>query len=312
MVSIFAKYREDKIKSVLGFRQTKGKNKIVRTNMKYAVVTGASSGIGQEFARQLHKRGFRVILAARREERLAELTKEFMACGGPGAESFICDLKKRNDCMALAKYCKKKHVTCVVNAAGIGAAGWFTEYPLKQDLELLELDVQAVLILTKLFLRQMKTGVIFNVASTAGFQPGPGMTVYGAAKAFLISFGQGVNYELKQQKRRVHVVTVCPGPVDTEFDLKAGILPEGKKGLRQLFKISATACVNEALTQAGKGKSLIVTGRANRWLKAATYCMPKNLLLAAEYRMQSKKFKQVFPGTVAKYRLRQEQERMRL
>ncbi len=277
--------------------------------MRYAVVTGASSGIGEEFAKAFYKKGYRVILVARRKERLLALQRELTALNGAGVEIMVCNLAQEEDCRTLAKACYGKRIDYFVNAAGFGTVGWFRSYPLERDLEMLNVNLKAVVFLTKLLLKYMKSGKIINLASTAGFSPNPGMTVYGATKSFLISFGQGVNYELKQQKSLVRVITLCPGPVDTEFDSKAGSITTEKSKIRNYFKITTKDCVKQTFSGIQKGKDLIILGNANHCLNTISKVIPRNFLLAAKCRIQYAKFAKPLSGDTAKNRLKQEQNR---
>lgn len=252
--------------------------------MKYAVVTGASSGIGRAFARQLSKEGYSLILAARRKERLLALKKELEKKNGQIAEAFPCDLTSQKECFRLYDYCKEKNIDFLINAAGIGRVGYTMEHSPEQELEMLNLNVTAVQLLTKLFLNKIKKGYIINIASLAGCQPGPGMTVYGATKAYLISFGAGINYELKKQRKRQRVITVCPGSVQTEFDFIAGA--KNSSWMRKLFQMTPNKCVILTLRELKKGKDFIIPGRMNQLLYFITKIAPRKLVIAAEYQLQ--------------------------
>ena len=185
---------------------------------KTALVTGASSGIGREIARDLSARGFRVILSARREERLRELAEEL----GDNTRVIVCDVSDREECLRLYEETKNEKISVLVNCAGFGAVGSFDKLPLDTELKMIDTNVTAVHMLTKLFLKDFVAadkGYIMNIASSAGLMyGGPMMATYYASKAYVVSLTSAIYEELRARKSRVHVCAVCPGPVDTEFN----------------------------------------------------------------------------------------------
>ena len=251
-----------------------------------AVITGASSGIGRELAKELAKRGFDVILVARREERLISLQKEIMKCYPVNAIVFVCDLQRKSECYRLFEYCKEEKVRILVNNAGLGSVGYVNNISMKEDEAMLSTNLISVHLLTKLFAKSMRKGIILNVSSMAAFQPGPGMTVYGATKSFVYQFSRGMNYELKRQGSKVRIVTLCPGPVATEFDQSqnSGIA-------RQMFMMSAKKCAKIAVEEMFKGKEIIIPGFGNKVLKLATKVLPEELVLYFEHKIQMSKLK---------------------
>ncbi|WP_066717585.1 SDR family NAD(P)-dependent oxidoreductase [Clostridium sp. Marseille-P299] len=249
-----------------------------------AVVTGASSGIGKEMARALAKRGFDVILVARREERLLNLQREIKKRYKVNAEVFVCDLKKTKECYKLFEYCKNKPVKIFVNNAGVGHPDYVTRMNLSKDSEMIKTNLVAVHLLTKLFARHMKRGIILNVSSMAGFQPGPGMAVYGATKSYIYQFSRAMGYELKRQKSKVRIAILCPGPVDTEFD--NGV---NKFKFRVLFRQSAKECAEYAVSEMLKGKEVIIPGFTNRLLRQTAKFIPENIVLCLEHKIQTSK-----------------------
>lgn len=252
----------------------------------YAVVTGASSGIGRELAKEFAKRGFHVIIVARRESKLLELQEEIIRKFNVRVLVFTCDLSKTKECYRLEEFCKDKDIRILINNAGIGKASYVTAITNKDDLTMLQTNIIAVHLLTKLFAKIMKQGIICNVASTAAFQPGPGMAAYGASKAYVYQFSRAMNYELKKQKSRLRIATLCPGPVDTDF---AGNNSDG--GLRKKFMLSPEKCAKISVKEILKGKELIIPGINNRILKNVTKVLPENLVLPMEYKIQRAKFK---------------------
>ena len=183
-----------------------------------AVVTGASSGIGRDIARALVCRGWDVILVARRSDRLMELKKEL----GKHARCVRCDVSHVDECMKLHEVLQTDdEIQMLVNCAGFGLYGRFTDTPLSTEMKMIQTNVTAVHILTKLFLQDFvnrNRGYILNVASIAGFFPGPLMATYYATKNYVVSLTGAIYEELKRRSSSVHICALCPGPVDTEFN----------------------------------------------------------------------------------------------
>lgn len=250
----------------------------------FAVITGASSGIGKEMARELARRGFDVILVARRKERLLELQREVKRRYKVNAEIFVCDLQKTSECYNLFEFCKNKPVRIFINNAGVGHPEYVTKMKFSKDSEMLRTNLISVHLLTKLFARHMKKGIILNVSSMAGFQPGPGMAIYGATKAYVYQFSRAMSYELKRQKSKVRIAILCPGPVDTEFD--NGV---NKFKFRFLFGQSARQCAKYAIQEMLKGKEVIIPGVTNRLLRQIAKIMPEKLVLCMEHKIQTSK-----------------------
>lgn len=186
----------------------------------YAVITGASSGIGMAFARQLAAEGYRLVLVARREDRLQELAQELQK---KGTESIVisADLSQKEACYHLMQQIEKLPVGILINDAGFGDCGSFLETDADKEMQMIDVNVKAMHLLMKLMLRRMEKqegGYILNVASSAGLLPaGPYMAAYYATKAYIASLTRAVALELKQRGSRVYVGALCPGPVNTEF-----------------------------------------------------------------------------------------------
>lgn len=249
-----------------------------------AVVTGASSGIGRELARELAKRGFDLILVGRRKERLICLQKEMKHKYKRKAVPFVCDLSKTKECYRLYRYCKDQPVRVFVNNAGLGSAGCVTSMENSKEEEMIKTNLIAVHLLTKLFAKNMRRGVILNVSSTAAFQPGPGMAVYGATKAYVYQYSRAMNYELKKQRKNVRICVLCPGPVKTEFDKNNSV-----SRMREMFTLSPKKVAGITVDRMLKGKEVIIPGGMNRILKEITKRLPENLVLYFEYKIQMSK-----------------------
>lgn len=252
---------------------------------KYAVVTGASSGIGACFARSLAREGYRLILIARRRERLEELALQLEE-KGTHVEIQVADLSRKEECFRLMSALGDKQICVFINNAGFGDCGSFTETNLDKELNMIDVNVRAVHILTKLVVRKMIRqggGYLLNVASSAGLIPaGPYMATYYATKSYVTSLTRAVARELREAHSNVYVGALCPGPVDTEFNEKAnakfalpGITPE--------------ACVHDAILQMKRRKTVIVPTVT---MKAATgfgRFLPQSLLIAITGYQQKKK-----------------------
>jgi len=187
---------------------------------KTALVTGASSGLGVDFARELAARGCRLVIVARREDRLKQLQQELQAAHGTDVTVVTLDLSQPEAPRALHDLLRqqKRDVDILVNNAGFGLFGRDVELPPRRSTEMLQLDVVALTQLTQLFARDMVkrgAGYILQVASTGAFQPSPSYAAYGAAKAYVLNYGHALNFELRGSG--VSCTVICPGVTATEF-----------------------------------------------------------------------------------------------
>lgn len=187
---------------------------------KWTLITGASSGIGEAFAHDLAAKGSHLILVARSEDKLIALAEELQKKHRIQAEVIVADLSQENSPSRLYQQCMERglNVDILINNAGFATYGLFEQLSGSRQHEEVMLNVLAVVDLTHLFLPGMlkrKSGVIINVASTAAFQPLPNMAVYGATKAFVLSFTQALWEE--NRKRGVQFLALCPGSTETEF-----------------------------------------------------------------------------------------------
>lgn len=203
-----------------------------------ALVTGASSGIGRDIARELAKRKYNIIAVARNEETLKELKKELEEMYKINVDIKAMNLADRNSCRNLYEDVKEKYGTIdvLVNDAGFGTCGNFIETDLNKELSMIDTNITALHILTKLFLQDMvKTdkGHILNVASIAGFMPGPLMATYYSTKAYVVRLTQSIRQELFMIHSKVKICALCPGPVKTNFnkvaDVKFNLLEANSK-----------------------------------------------------------------------------------
>lgn len=229
-----------------------------------ALVTGASAGLGEQFARLFAEHGIDVVLVARDRERLAMLARG-LAAHGVSAHALAVDLSRPNAPQEIASWATTKgfEVDYLVNNAGFGFAGAFLDLPLEAELREIQVNCVALVALTHLFgeaMRHRKKGRILNIASTAGFQPGPYMATYYATKAFVLSFTEAVATELEGSG--VFVTCHCPGPTETEFSRRAGI-DDSLLFKRRYAVASASDTAMHAFTAMMEGQVLAVPGFLN-------------------------------------------------
>ncbi len=187
-----------------------------------ALVTGASSGIGRELAIYLSKLGYDLILVARNKENLEDVQNLIKT----KAKIIVTDLSNEQKIKELYVLCKNDDIDLLVNNAGFGVYGDFVSTDLSKELNMIDVNIKAVHILTKMFLRDMQRknkGYILNVSSLASFQPGPLMASYYATKAYVTRLTVAINEELRQRKSNVKISCLCPGPVATKFNEAEGI-----------------------------------------------------------------------------------------
>jgi len=226
---------------------------------KVALVTGASAGLGVEFARQLSERGHRLVLAARRKERLEELARELGK-----ARAVAIDLSKKDSAARLLADLEAngETVDLLVNNAGFGLIGRFAELDAKRERQMIDLNIGTLTDLCRAVAPQMiarKSGAILNVASTAAFQPGPKMAVYFATKAFVLSLTEALHEELKPHG--VNVTCLCPGPTRTEFGDVAGF---GGNGMFDKVAMESPKVVKAGLDGLEKNKAIVIPGVINK------------------------------------------------
>ena len=237
---------------------------------KVALITGASAGLGVEFARQLSKRGHRLVLVARRKERLDELAKEL-----GNARVVALDLSKSSAAAKLMADLEAagETVEILVNNAGFGLIGRFAELDAKRERQMIDLNVGTLTDLCRAVAPQMikrKSGGIINVASTAAFQPGPRMAVYFASKAFVLSFTEALHEELKPHG--VRVTCLCPGPTRTEFGEVAGF---NGNGMFDRVAMESPEVVEAGLKGLDKNHAVVVPGILNKITAASTRFAPR-------------------------------------
>lgn len=246
-----------------------------------ALITGASAGIGAEIAKQLAERGHGVTLVARRKDRIDSLATDLVHRYGIRAEAIACDLSDAGERERLAEAVAglDLDVAILVNNAGFGAFGDFAESERERQIEMVRLNVEAIVDLTARYLPAMVSrgdGAVVNIASTASFQPLPGSATYAATKAFVLSHTEAIHEELRGTG--VTIGAVCPGPVRTEFTEAAGAkhLEAAGPGIAWL---EASDVARQAIEAAAKGKRVTVPGMLNQAGALAGRHTPRNVLM---------------------------------
>lgn len=241
--------------------------------MNTTLITGASSGIGEAFARKLAARGRNVLLVARSEDKLIALCNELGRLTSIRAQYLAVDLTKPEERLRLFEETRQREleIDMLINNAGFGSMGDLVKLDLKRELEMIELNVSALIELTHRFLppmRERKRGTIINVASTAGFQPVPYMATYAATKAFVLSFSEALWDE--NRLHGIHVMALCPGVTETNFFDAAGI---DRPPMRTVQ--SAEEVVETALRAMPRKKSTVISGWANWFVVEAERFLPR-------------------------------------
>ncbi len=247
-----------------------------------ALVTGASSGIGKEIAKYLAQLGYDLVIAARNTEKLNKLKEEIK---NVDVRVITVDLSREQDSYDLYDHLKDEQIDFLVNNAGFGAYGKFTEVPLEREMELIHTNVSAVHILTKLFLKDMvkrNSGYILNVGSAAGFLAGPTFSSYYASKNYVVRLTQAIHEELRRDKINVGVSVLCPGPVKTNFNNIANV----KFCIRGL---TAEYVAKYAIDKTLKKKMIITPGFEMKATKFLQHFASEKLLTRISYNVQMKK-----------------------
>jgi len=241
------------------------------------LITGASSGIGAALAREFARRGHPLVLTARREAELAALADSIAGWGGPRPAVIAADIGSGDGVASLAAELRARglSISILVNNAGFGLLGDAASLDLAQQLAMVDLNTRALTDLTLRFIPDIvrNKGGILNVASIAGFLPGPGMAVYHASKAFAVSFSEAMHQELKEDG--VRVCALCPGPVPTQFFARAGI-PRGY--FPSFLARSAERVAREGYEGFMGGHRIVVPGFGNRVVTLLPRLLPRGLI----------------------------------
>jgi short-subunit dehydrogenase len=241
------------------------------------VITGASSGIGAALAHVFSAHGHEVVLVARREQALNAVAESVAAKGRPRPTVLRLDVARvdaaRDIAEALARRSLEPEI--IVNNAGFGLLGTADKLDRAAQLAMIDVNVRALTELSLAFVESLarRKGGILNVASTAGFLPGPGMAVYYASKAYVVSFSQALHEELKP--RGVRVTALCPGPVPTEFQARAGM---ARDFFPAFLVRSAEAVAEDAYRGLKRGRALVIPGLPNKLVPALAGILPQPIL----------------------------------
>ncbi len=246
--------------------------------MPRALITGASSGLGEQFAYQLAQQKYDLIIVARRADRLNAVAARARELGAPNVETITADLARREAPREIWEQLTAKNLTVdyLVNNAGFGTSGRFSQLALEREIEEIDLNVTSLVALTRILLPPMierHAGTIINVASTAAFQGVPYMATYAATKAFVLHFTEGLAGELVGSG--IRVMALCPGPVRTEFQAVAknenAIMPS-------LLWQPAEKVVADAITAAASGRRIYIAGAVNFLTAQSTRLVPRGFV----------------------------------
>ena len=243
------------------------------------LITGASSGIGRDMAREFAKRKYELVLVARNEEKLKELQKELDV----KTEIIIADLSIEENCKKV--YEQARDIDILVNNAGLGVFGDFTLTNLDKELNLIKTNIVAVHILTKLYLQDMckkNSGKILNVGSIAGCMPGPLMAAYYSSKSYVVKLSESLREELKKKKSAVKISVLMPGPVRTNFDNVADVK-------FQVHSLSSEYVAKYTVDKFLKNKFYIVPGVLMKIARFFAKITPNFIVAKVTYHMQKKK-----------------------
>lgn len=246
-----------------------------------ALITGASSGMGRDMAKILSQKGYDLILVARDEKKLEEVKKQLKT----ETKIVVMDISKEENCKKI--YEENKDIDILINNAGFGDCGHFEETSLDKDIQMIHTNIIAYHILTKLYLKEMikkDSGKILNVASIAGFMPGPLMTTYYSTKNYVVRFSESIREEIRRKKSKVQISILCPGPVDTNFN-KVADVEFALKGL------SSEYVAKYAINKFFKGKFYIVPGWKIKLARIGAKLAPASFVAKISYNMQKRKIR---------------------
>lgn len=246
-----------------------------------ALITGASSGIGKDMARYLSSLGYDLILVARRKDRLETLQKELKT----KVKIIPLDLALEANCFKLYEKVKEDNIDILINNAGFGLFGVFYKTNLNRELEMINVNIKCVHILTKLFLQdfmQKDRGYILNVASSAGFLSGPRLNTYYATKNYVLKLTMAIYEELRHKKSNVGISALCPGPVATEFNQVA-------KGKFSLKEMASDKVAKMGIDKMLKKKLIIIPGLSNKLSIFFMRFIPYKWQLRIIYQIQKRK-----------------------
>ena len=248
-----------------------------------ALITGASSGIGRDIARELSQKGYDLVLVARDEQKLKEIETELKQKNKTNIQTIPIDLSIEENCKELHK--KIDNIDILINNAGFGDCGNFTKTNLNKELKMIKTNITAYHILTKLYLIDMKAknkGKILNVASIAGFMPGPLMATYYSTKSYIVRLSEAIREELKKEKSNVQISILCPGPVKTNFNNVANV----KFKIREA---ESSIVAKYAIKKLLKNKFYIIPGLDVKIAIFFSHFIPSSIIAKITYIVQKRK-----------------------
>ncbi|WP_338955576.1 SDR family NAD(P)-dependent oxidoreductase [Spiroplasma endosymbiont of Polydrusus cervinus] len=258
--------------------------------LEWAVVTGASKGLGYCYCEELLKLGYNVIAVARNTIPVATLQKKYPS---QSIKMINYDLSILANCQKLFNEVQTDNVTILINNAGYGVWGYFNESSLEQEMNMIDLNIKALQILTKLFVQrfiEQNQGRVLNIGSLAAFTPAPVFASYYASKAYVWSLGVAINTELKKTKSPVRVITLCPGPLKTDFWNRSSNQHNAKYySTVKVMKTSTYARKSLVKSLKVKRKNYIITGSINKIVKKLTKWSPQSWVLTSVYNYQKKR-----------------------
>ena len=246
-----------------------------------ALITGASSGIGKDIAYYLASKNIDLILVARRKERLEEIKEKVKV----DVKILVLDLSIERNLYKLYEKIQDEEIDILVNNAGFGLFGEFIKSDLEREIEMIDLNIKAIHILTKLFLidfEKRNSGYILNVASSAGFLAGPRLSTYYATKNYILKLSMAIYEELRRNKSNVHICVLCPGPVNTEFNRVA-------KGKFAIKGLNSKVVAKYAIDKMFKNKFILIPSLKMKLGIFLNRFLPHKLSLKIMYRFQERK-----------------------
>lgn len=246
-----------------------------------ALITGASSGIGKNMALYLQTLGYDLILVSREKSKMETIFNKTKT----KVDYIELDLGNEKNCFKLYDIVKNKNIDILINNAGFGDAGHFNKTSLDKELDMINVNIKAYHILTKLFLKdftEKKHGRILNVASMAGFMPGPYMATYYATKSYILNLTLAIYEELKQSKSNVKISCLCPGPVNTNFNKVANVK-------FSIGSLDSKYVAKYAIDNMFKNKLIIIPGLSMKLNKVVARLSPLKIVLFVNSKIQRRK-----------------------
>ena len=250
----------------------------------YALITGASSGIGFECAKILAEKGYDLIITARSIDKLNKLSEEIKSTYSKDVVIIPLDISKRENVIDLFNKTKDYKIEVVINNAGLGKVGMFNEITDDEDTNMIDINVTAMHLILKHYADVLDNAYILTVASVASFCPGPKMATYYATKNYIRSYAEALRYELKKMKKNVSITILAPGPVNTNFNDTANVT-------FTLKGVAADKCANYAIKRMFKKKKFATPKLTVRWATRFMRILPHKTSMRICYKSQSKKQK---------------------